>query len=252
MRRDEEQQDVPEETERRQLRRERRDLSQAPGESGREEVEEREPHGRDQSRFHEVRRHRLHEPCAEDGERRDPADGMQESRPAEHGEREEAGVEEGEEAEEEPPVLSVRADARDVEREERGQRRRDGRRPSENVSARARLAARERRPRGEDERKHEEDPGREAQVLAGEEADDPVPLVARREDQARDRQKRPSLPERHPGEPRVQEQEVREELDRAVFSRRQERGRREAAEEPERRDEQRSRAAARGRRRAPR
>ena len=192
LRRDEEQQDVPEKAERRESRRERRALPQARGEGGREEVEEREPHGRGQPRFHEVRRHRLHEPRAEDGERRDPADGVQESRPAEHGEREEPGVEKGEEAEEEPPVLSVRADARDVEREERRERRRDGRRPSEDVLARARLAARERRSRGEDERKHEEDPGREAQVLAREEADDPAPLVARREDQARDRREAPT------------------------------------------------------------
>ena len=239
LRRDEEQQDVPEKTERRKTRLKRHIFPQAPCEGRREEVEEREPHGRGQPRFHEIRRHRLHEPRAENGERRDPADGVQERWSAEHGEREEPGVEKGKESEEEPPVLSVRADARDVEREERGQRRRDGRRPAEGVVARARLAAHERRPRREDERKDEEDPGREAQVLAREEADDPAPLVARREDQARGREKCPPFPERNPREPRVQDQEVREELDRAVFPCRQERGSREAAEKPERGDEQR-------------
>ena len=107
-------------------------------------------------------------------------------------------------------------------------------RPAANGSA-----APEHQRRDRHHRKDGEDAEGCGQLAGGEKAVHPSPLVHRRQDQREHGQHRPDLPVSHPRQADVQEHQVGEQRNRPVLSRRQQRRRREAAEQPEHCDEER-------------
>ena len=87
--------------------------------------------------------------------------------------------------------------------------------------------------------KQQEDPHRQRHAAGVQELEDPAPLIDRRQDERQAGQDRPAFRVGDLREPDVQHRQIGEERDRPVLSGREERGRGEAAEQSQHRDEQR-------------
>ena len=156
--------------------------------------------------------------------------------------RQEPDVDEDQESEEERRTRTVRGDGGEVESKQERHRRRDQRRFLDALTVRvgggAARSARKHEPRNRRQREQKEDAHRERHAAVVQELEDPSPLINRRQDERQDRQHRPALRAGHLREPDVQQQQVREERDRAVLAGREECGRRKAAEQAQHRDEE--------------
>ena len=151
--------------------------------------------------------------------------------------RQQTRIHQQQEAEQQRRVGAVRGNSGEIRDEQQREARAQDRRVLERVVFRRPAANGSAAPEHQRRDRHNRKDGKDAQgcgqLAGGEKAVHPSPLIHRRQDQREHGQHRPGLLVGHPRQANVQEHQVGEQRNRPVLSGRQQRRRREAAEQPE-------------------
>ena len=210
----------------------------------RSEIQHHESCGADEPRGPALARHiRRRQPHGEHDQRRQTTDRVKKRLASRDGDRQKPRIDDQQEPEEQRRVGAVGRDGGEIAREDQRNAGRQHRRPLEASRRPVALCvtsrAGYRQSDGRCQRKHEKDAHRDREAALLEEAGDPYELVERGEAERQPCQHGPDLPIRHPRETHIEEQQVREERDRTILPGGHQRRRREAAQQPEHRDEER-------------